>query len=165
LAQDLLMLADMLANLDPRRPRQANLRRAVSAAYYSLFHLLLEECSQTLAGNRIPGLAMRVSRSLSHTEMRKACLAMTAQPLQQPLDALLAAPVSHDLRLVAGRFVKLQELRHTADYDIATTITRAETLAHVDVTRAAFAAWRRIRATDEATIFLSALAFGARWSR
>ncbi len=37
---DLLDPAEQLAQLDPRRPKQANLRRAVSSAYYALFHLL-----------------------------------------------------------------------------------------------------------------------------
>jgi len=35
---DLLDQAEQLAQLDPRRPKQANLRRSVSSAYYALFH-------------------------------------------------------------------------------------------------------------------------------
>jgi hypothetical protein len=37
---DLLEQAGNLARLDPTRPKQVNLRRAVSSAYYALFHLL-----------------------------------------------------------------------------------------------------------------------------
>ncbi len=37
---DLLDQAEQLAHLDPRRRKQANLRRAISSAYYALFHLL-----------------------------------------------------------------------------------------------------------------------------
>ncbi len=40
LAQDLLEQARHLANREPKRPKQASLRRAVSRAYYALFHLL-----------------------------------------------------------------------------------------------------------------------------
>ena len=40
---DLLRQARHLAAKEPRRPLQASLRRAVSAAYYSLFHLLVDE--------------------------------------------------------------------------------------------------------------------------
>jgi hypothetical protein len=35
---DLLEQAEHLAQLDPTRPKQANLRRAVSSAYYALIH-------------------------------------------------------------------------------------------------------------------------------
>ena len=38
----LLEQARLLANLDKKRPRQASLRRAVSTAYYALFHLLTD---------------------------------------------------------------------------------------------------------------------------
>ena len=35
---DLIGLAKTIADLDPKKPRQANLRRAVSTAYYAVFH-------------------------------------------------------------------------------------------------------------------------------
>jgi len=46
-AQDLLEQSSHLANREPRRPRQASLRRAVSTAYYALFHLLIQEATKT----------------------------------------------------------------------------------------------------------------------
>ncbi len=39
---DLLEQANHLARRERGRPRQASLRRAVSSAYYALFHLLIE---------------------------------------------------------------------------------------------------------------------------
>ena len=42
-AEDLLALALYLANLKIEPSRQASLRRAVSTAYYALFHLLISE--------------------------------------------------------------------------------------------------------------------------
>src|SRR5262245_43956452 len=41
LATDLLKQARSLCAASPRRPKQADLRRAVSTAYYSLFHALI----------------------------------------------------------------------------------------------------------------------------
>ena len=61
---DLLEQAEQLAQLDPRRPKQANLRRAVSSAYYALFHLLTSEASALYAGE--PGLASRINRTHNH---------------------------------------------------------------------------------------------------
>jgi len=37
---DLLAQAKQLARKEPQRPRQASLRRAVSAAYYALFQMI-----------------------------------------------------------------------------------------------------------------------------
>jgi hypothetical protein len=42
-AADLLEQAYHLANLESGEPKQASLRRAVSTAYYALFHLLIDE--------------------------------------------------------------------------------------------------------------------------
>jgi uncharacterized protein (UPF0332 family) len=40
---DLLRQALQLIHQEPRNPKQASLRRAVSTAYYALFHLLISE--------------------------------------------------------------------------------------------------------------------------
>ncbi|MYF35736.1 MAG: hypothetical protein F4226_02780 [Synechococcus sp. SB0678_bin_12] len=50
LAAGLLQQAKDLLALDPRKPRQVNLRRAVSTAYYSLFSLLVEEAAGVMVG-------------------------------------------------------------------------------------------------------------------
>jgi hypothetical protein len=42
LSGELLVAADEILGLEPET--QATLRRAVSTAYYALFHLLIEEC-------------------------------------------------------------------------------------------------------------------------
>lgn len=42
-ASDLLDQASTLAGLDPMKPKQASLRRAISAAYYSVIHLLIDD--------------------------------------------------------------------------------------------------------------------------
>jgi len=42
---DLLEQAQHLANRERKEPRQASLRRAVSTAYYALFHLLISEAT------------------------------------------------------------------------------------------------------------------------
>ena len=49
LAEDLKDQAYVLATLEPRKPKQASLRRAVSTAYYALFHLLLDDGMRLVA--------------------------------------------------------------------------------------------------------------------
>jgi hypothetical protein len=43
--EDLLEQAKHLANRERGKPRQASLRRAVSTAYYALFHFLIAEAT------------------------------------------------------------------------------------------------------------------------
>ena len=50
LHDDLQQQARELATKDRRRPRQANLRRAVSASYYALFHFLTDEAARQALG-------------------------------------------------------------------------------------------------------------------
>jgi hypothetical protein len=70
LHDDLLEQAVHLAKIDARRPKQASLRRAVSASYYALFHLLTSEASALYATDF--GLAARINRTHNHVEMKKA---------------------------------------------------------------------------------------------
>ncbi len=80
LHDDLLAQADHLAHVDKKKPKQANLRRAVSAAYYALFHLLIDESSCFLvAGKQREALRHQLARSFDHGHMKK-----TAQAFVQP---------------------------------------------------------------------------------
>ena len=74
LARDLLAQAQMLATREPKKPRQASLRRAVSSAYYALFHQLVDAASrQLVSGSDNTRLRHRVSRSFRHNEMKNTC--------------------------------------------------------------------------------------------
>jgi hypothetical protein len=69
-ADDLLEQAYHLANREPEDPKQASLRRAVSTAYYALFHLLIEEA----VGNW--GVARQrsiLARTFEHGKMKSIC--------------------------------------------------------------------------------------------
>ena len=48
--KDLLEQALRLAKLDAKKPKQANLRRAISSAYYALFHMLVNEACRVQVG-------------------------------------------------------------------------------------------------------------------
>ena len=165
LAAELLAQARILATIDPGIPSQANLRRAISSAYYAVFHLLIAESVSTLISPQPRGLGERVSRSFSHAEMQKVCAAIGKNDLVEKFGTLFGSGISSELRFVAGRFTVLQQVRHEADYDVGKVFTRSVTLTHVDDAESAFASWALIRQTDEATVFLTALAFGARWAK
>jgi hypothetical protein len=68
-ADELLELAQDLANLHPENPRQANLRRAMSTAYYAIFHLLISETTLNWARVELRG---QLGRVFEHGKMKSA---------------------------------------------------------------------------------------------
>jgi hypothetical protein len=97
--------------------------------------------------------------------MKQICWPFRQGNPSQVTAALIHLPVTAELIYMATTFINLQEIRHSADYDLAARFYRQETLQNVRDAEAAVAAWAKIRNTDEATDFLAALAFGARWSK
>jgi hypothetical protein len=66
-ADDLLEQAYHLANRERKNPKQASLRRAVSTAYYALFHLLIEEAVSNWSIARQRSILARI---FDHGKMR-----------------------------------------------------------------------------------------------
>lgn len=170
LAKDLLSQARMLAHHEPQRPRQASLRRAVSTAYYALFHRLVAAASQQLiSGTGTEELRLRVARSFNHGEMKTLCRALArwdANNPPSPLAELLNQPPSQDLVTVANAFVELQQARHEADYDLSRRFVRSDVDFLVELASQAFECFQRLeRHGNERRVFLIALSFHSRWKR
>lgn len=169
LSSDLLAQAQFLVGKEPRKPKQASLRRAVSAAYYSLFHLLAADAARAMfGGTDAADLRLVLRRAFQHATMKKAAQGAAkgfgTGKLAEPWKPLLAA-LSPELVLVARTFVDLQQARHQADYDVGRPVTRTEAADLVERVGAATAAWKSIRKTKrgsksyslEARVFLAAL--------
>jgi uncharacterized protein (UPF0332 family) len=165
LAEDLFNQPHFLSYHEPGRPKQATLRRSISTAYYAVFHLLVAHAALALVPDKPSGLVAKVSRAFQHGEMKQMCVSFRNGTPPDSMRALLSPRISDDLRLVAATFVALQELRHLADYDTGLSFTRAQARAAVDRAEDLFRAWNRIAKTEEARVFMAALAFGARWSK
>jgi uncharacterized protein (UPF0332 family) len=106
-SDDLLEQARNLLALDPRRPREINLRRAVSASYYALFHEICKQAADSFVGvtkHDRPAWGV-VYRSLQHGQAKERCKALAGKGLGQQVDN------------IASQFPTLQAERHTADYD------------------------------------------------
>jgi hypothetical protein len=114
LADDLLDIADRLAAPAPTDPEQASLRRAVSTAYYALFHLLVGEVGQLWQGGSADS-RQRVERALEHTVMKEVSNAFSQTRWTDWSGQPVAVPP--DLHDVARAFVSLQHERHEADYN------------------------------------------------
>lgn len=84
LYRELLQQAYHLATKEPKRPKDASLRRAVSAAYYSVFHFLIQEASRFLVSGAREELRLRLVRCFEHKRMKEA-----AQTLNKGSDPVL----------------------------------------------------------------------------
>ena len=103
------MTARRAVGTGPGAPKQSDLRRAVSTAYYALFHCLARNCADTLVG-RTPGYRSepawrRVYRALEHGHARSQCSRPTIRTFPPQIG------------LLAEVFVDMQSKRHQADYD------------------------------------------------
>lgn len=157
---DLLRQAQHLAKMEPRRPRQASLRRAVSTMYYSLFHLLLDEATGVMFGRGGTRRRFRdvLARGFSHHSMAATCRSFAGGNLPASIDTVVAPmPIPNDLRHVADVFVQLQDARHQADYNRALSFYKTEVLNLLQDTTDAVEAWQRVRDDEAAKFFLMAL--------
>jgi uncharacterized protein (UPF0332 family) len=140
LSSDLLKQARILASQDPNRPKDASIRRAISTAYYALFHFLLDESTGLLVGTAQSDKSLKhlLSRCFVHGRMATACTTIvglvndpkSASPVYAPF-ARSIRNQANDLYVVASTFKDLYEHRHRADYDLRESYSRAQALKSI----------------------------------
>lgn len=123
------------------RPRQADLRRAVSTAYYALFHALSRCCADTLAGGTPAHRRQRgwqlVYRSLEHGPARNR--------LSNPAEMQTFPPEIRNFGLL---FVEMQRQRHRADYDPTEAFAREHVLQFIAQTEQAVVGLEQCASAD-----------------
>lgn len=113
----MIVTARKLANASPKKPRQADLRRAISTAYYALFHAMAKDAADMLVGvgpDRPDKAWTHTYRSLQHGDAKSAC------------EAVRNLNFPSTLKSCADAFVALQQRRHDADYDPDYRVLRAD---------------------------------------
>lgn len=146
---ELLEHANLLSELNlPGDPKQVDVRRAVSAAYYALFHLLTAEAAQNW---KHESQRNRFARMFDHGRMKTCCSRVSSRPLpSDPAEMRIAK----NLKLVADLFVELQQARHTADYDNSKIWSRTQVWERIDQAQVAMDAWIGIRESEMAQEYL-----------
>ncbi len=132
LPEELLEQAELLLRVVPN---QANLRRAVSNAYYSVFHLLIRAAVLKWGD---PIHRARMARMFEHDRMKKVSGA-TIKGLGSRIDQGEADAI--ELSKVAQAFINLQQARHDADYNLERLLDPAVAVAQVERAKAAFISW------------------------
>jgi len=111
MADDLIDMASLLIGTSGIRPKQANLKRAVSTAYYALFHALSHNCVESLIGwgtrsDHYWELVSPVYRLNDHGHAKTAFKEIARDRSS-----------SQALIQISSSFAELQEQRLLADYD------------------------------------------------
>jgi hypothetical protein len=150
---ELLRLASDL--IEKEGATQAELRRAVSTAYYALFHLLV---SETTLNWRRDSSRNALGRMFDHGTMKRVSDRLAKKTPSAGEDPIVVSA----LRFVAKIFVELQDLRHIADYDNGTSWTRLDAIVPIASAKSAFLAWDDIKHTDIAQEYLVSLLIRSR---
>ena len=109
------------------------LKRAVSTAYYAMFHALCESNADALLGGSSTGddlaLWVQTYRALDHGQAKNRLLAYRQQ----------TTPT--EIRDFASAFGELQERRLAADYNPRSVFTRSQVIGLIDLAEAVASAF------------------------
>ncbi|GIU85358.1 MAG: hypothetical protein KatS3mg008_2133 [Acidimicrobiales bacterium] len=136
----LLRLAEELGGAGAGRgqPRNTNLRRSVSTAYYAVFHQL----ALAAAAEALPGASRNevyaMARHISHSSLNKVCGYLSGATPPRHLDGIVQRLRQNPaLTDVASTFIDLQQQREDADYNHLADFTKPGVLALVSRARKA----------------------------
>lgn len=178
----LLEHADLLAGRQAGRgrPSETNHRRAVSSAYYAVFHATTESIAESvLPAGADSGQRGRLRRWVPHAKIRATCEYVTkasalggeqrdepggfgGQVGSWPMFSFATAggrrsAVSTELLSFARLFLRLQGARHDADYDHAAQFPKALALSYVGEARRAVELHESHAQRDEFRLLWSAV--------
>jgi len=159
--EDLLDQAFTLATIDVRRPKQANLRRAISSAYYAVFHLLIDEACRVQIGAAHDQKPFRqvLGRAFIHGVMKDACKSFAGGTLKKGVSKGLPGgfTIPREIQDLAAMFVDLQDKRHLADYDLTERFKRSEVLMLIADLRQQSQNFRNLAPSNVKLFFLACL--------
>lgn len=137
------------------RPRPIWLRRAVSTAYYALYHRLCREAAEHLVPSSAQQERLRLTRAFTHQALKEVCEWVAGRRGNPPRHArhLISSLKTSPIAQVAAVFCDLQEARHAADYDHLEAFPKATVLQHIDDAERAIATLAGATPQDRQTFF------------
>lgn len=124
-----------------RRPRQSDLKRAISTAYYAMFHSLCRNCADCLIGGTRAARSEKVwrqaYRAVEHGFAKSQCK-----------NGNVLARFPREVEDFAQTFLTLQEKRHEADYDPFSRFTLTDALTAIDTAEGAIQGFQRVAISD-----------------
>ncbi len=110
------------------RPRQTDLCRAISSAYYAMFHALARHGADSLAGAtraiRNRPAWEQTYRALEHGHAKNQCG-----------NHSITTQFTLEIQEFGRHFINMQRYRHYADYAPMTNLRRSEVMGYIDETQ------------------------------
>jgi hypothetical protein len=138
---------------EPSDTEQIDFRRAVSAAYYAVFHLLTMTAAESWAVGRE---RHRFARLFEHGRLKTASLALPGKLKERlgnnasPEDQKTADTLS----AIAKDFVALQQDRNSADYDNSRAWSYTEVVNVIERAHDLYLGWNSVSKTPLAESYL-----------
>ena len=140
-----------------KQARNTDLRRAVSASYYAVFHSLTASAAAHLLPNGSHENRLRLTRSFDHGAVAEVCgwLVGTSSPRSSSPARPIIQPLLANTRLtnMADAFLMLQEQRHKADYDHLAPFSQTLVLSHISDAKLAIANLRQLCGSHDGQAF------------
>lgn len=118
---------------------QANLRRAISTAYYAVFHSLARMAADLIVGKERDRSEAwhQAYRALEHGNTKTACLNQGAM-----------SKFPSEIREFADTFAVLQAVRQRADYSLEDRYSKVDANAAIDAAHDAIRLLKKVGAKD-----------------
>jgi hypothetical protein len=122
---------------DTESPRSVHARRAVSAAYYALFHRVCMGVASTVVPGAFDSARWALCRTFDHNAVETVARWVGGQQRPpRPLTGLVdQAASSPQIIVLARNLVHLKQWRHDADYNFLVVVGRLSALEAVDKAR------------------------------
>ena len=163
--EHLLEQAEKLIKAPPAGPpRQVDLRRAISAAYYAAFHAVLTAAADLYVGavNRTTNRYAVVYRSVEHRELRDLCGKIKGSAAPGRLAQYVPQNKFDDeTRTFTGLLLDLQEKRLDADYNPSIRLRTSDARLAITIARNAIGRLKDAK-PESREAFLTLLLFRVR---
>jgi hypothetical protein len=128
-------------------PRQADLRRAISATYYAVFHMVLSSLADDFVGtgHRQTARYGLVYRSVQHGWLTDLCDELSKNtPRAKFRQYLPSGGFDPDFKAFASSMNELKHRRHAADYDPLARFKTADSRLVIGMGKAAMRRYRNV---------------------
>jgi uncharacterized protein (UPF0332 family) len=136
----------LISSTSAGAPRQVDIRRAISAAYYSVFHYVMTMAADEFIGNtkRRDQRYTLVYRSVDHRTFKELCIEIIKNtPTARYRTYINSCNFNVDIKSFARAVPELQEKRHIADYDPSQRVRTSNASLAISMARSAIAAFDR----------------------
>lgn len=146
--------------------RQADRRRAISAAYYAVFHFTLIAVADQFVGRaeRKTALYALAYRSIDHSKLESLCKVARSEQIDRKskyAKFILENSFGESVREFASLLLDLKEKRNSSDYDPSHWVKIADARRAISAAKSAIEKFENAR-QDETIAFLTLLVFPPR---